>query len=168
MPLAFFLIPQTTKSFLILLNWGLLENDVTKLLLLNSRLAHNATVQEGLSPNEDPIELLKELDQKLERFNYLVVAINKTNELTKNKFSETISELISKRDVMQQKAKALSTLINSGSNIISRLSHSEIRTISTFSVAETQKQLDKISSEIRKVDTQIQELNWTTDLIEEE
>ena len=137
----------------------------TKLRSIESRLMNNAKVQEGLEPSEDPKKLIEELNQLTERFLYLVVHINKTNELTINREGKTISALIAERDALTQKHKILDNFIDAGSDLTSRISHSEIRTISTFNVAETQKILDDISKQIRVTDTKIQELNWLTELI---
>ena len=136
-----------------------------KLSILSNRLVGNAKVQEGLKPNEDPKALMRELDEKLERYEFLIVHINRTNELTKAKSGETISELIAKRDVLNESLRILSNFINAGNMLYSRLTHSEIRILPTMSIADCQKQLDKVAEKIRKIDTTIQELNWTTELI---
>ena len=104
-------------------------NAKQKLVLLNNRLMRNALVQEGLKPNEDPKDLLSELDTLLERYEYLIARINLTNMAT------------------------------------ARATRSEIRVLPTFSIANMQKQINNISEQIRKTDTEIQELNWTTDLM---
>lgn len=136
-----------------------------KLILLNNRLVNNAKIQEGLKPNEEPKDLLKELEENLDRMEYLIIHINKTNERTKNKEGKTISELIARRDVLNEKLKILGSFVNSGSLLVNRLTHSEIKILPSFSVSNTQKQVDKISAEIRRIDTAIQEMNWTTELI---
>ena len=46
---------------------------------LERRLRDNARVQEGEKPAEDPVGLLRELDESVSRFEYLISAINKTN-----------------------------------------------------------------------------------------
>ncbi len=134
-----------------------------KIEFLKSRLNNNAKVQEGCVPLEEPIELMKELDQKLERMRYLIIHINKTNELT-TKDGKTISELIATRDVLSMKLKALADFVDAGSNLVSRLSRTEIRVLPTFDVRIEQKNVDKIAADIRRIDTTIQELNWTTEL----
>ena len=136
-----------------------------KLYMLDVRLRNNARVQEGLTPNEDPKDLLKELKEDTNRYEYLIIHINKTNELTTNADGLTISSLIAKRDVLNQKLNIIRNFVNSGSEVINRVSHSEIRTIATFNVSDMQKEADKLSKELRKIDTSIQELNWTTELL---
>jgi len=46
-----------------------------------------------------------------------------------------------------------------------RYSRTEIKYISLVNVKELQKQIDKLSKEFRELDTKIQGLNWTIDLI---
>ena len=99
------------------------------------------------------------------RLEFLIVHINKTNEATKSRNGKTISELISQRDVLNEKLSIFRSFVDAGSNLVNRISHTEIRTLSTFKVVDMQKQIDKISQEIRTIDTSIQELNWTTELI---
>ena len=137
----------------------------TKINVLQSRLCNNARIQEGTEPNEKPELLLKELDEKIERLQYLIVHINKTNAMTTGKSGETIAELIAKRDVLLKKFQVLGNFIDSGNDVISRISHAEIRTLPTFKVADMQKKLDKLSQQIRQIDAGIQELNWLTELI---
>jgi len=134
-----------------------------KIEFLRSRLNNNAKVQEGCTPLENPIELMQELDQKLERMRYLIIHINKTNELT-TKDGKTISELIATRDVLTLKFKAISSFVEAGSDLVGRVSRSEIRVLPTFDVSKEQKNVDKIAADIRRIDTTIQELNWTTEL----
>lgn len=136
-----------------------------KLMMLQTRLINNSKTQEGVEPNESPKDLLKELDESTERLEFLITHINKTNEMTKNTKGATISELIAKRDILTQKYRILRLLLDNGSAVINRLTHTEIKILTTFSVTDLQKNVDKISENIRKIDTEIQGLNWTTDLL---
>ena len=136
-----------------------------KLMMLQTRLINNSKTQEGVEPNESPKDLLKELDESTERLEFLITHINKTNEMTKNTKGATISELIAKRDILTQKYRVLRLLLDNGSAVINRLTHTEIKILTTFSVTDLQKNVDKISENIRKIDTEIQGLNWTTDLL---
>lgn len=129
------------------------------------RLINNATVQEGLSPNEKPEDLLGELYEDTKRYEYLITHINMTNELTKTKGGETISSLITKRNILETTIEILRTFISAGSVSNVRLTHSEIRTVTTFNVAQMQKEVSKFSKQLREVDTSIQEMNWLTELL---
>lgn len=74
-----------------------LKNDIES---LRQRMIANAKAQEGVEPSEKPSDLLKELETKLERYEYLVVHINKTNSETV--FEEgSIADMIAKRDCLK-------------------------------------------------------------------
>jgi valyl-tRNA synthetase len=137
----------------------------TKIEMLRMRMINNAKIQEGTNPNEEPKALLKELDEKLERMEYLIKHINKTNELTKAQDGKTISEMIAEKDVLSKKLSILGSYIDSASATTTRLTHTEIKILSAFSIADMQKQIDKLSKTLRELDTKIQELNWLTELI---
>ena len=131
---------------------------------LGGRLNNNAKVQDGEKPSEDPNELLNELNKDFERLEELIARINHTNNETKSG-DVTLTDLIAKRDCLKQKIGIMRSFLNTASEKISRYSKTEIRILSTVSVSELQKELDKLSKELRETDETIQGLNWTTDLI---
>lgn len=131
---------------------------------LGGRLNNNARVQDGEKPSEDPKELLSELNKDFERLEELIARINHTNNETKSG-DVTLTDLIAKRDCLKQKIGIMRSFLNTASEKISRYSKTEIRIISTVSVSELQKELDKLSKDLRETDETIQGLNWTTDLI---
>ena len=55
--------------------------------------------------------------------------------------------------------------LNRSSEKVSRYTKTEIRILSTVSVADIQKEVDKLSKELRETDETIQGLNWTTELL---
>ncbi len=132
---------------------------------LSVRLNNNAKVQEGDAPSENPDELLGELDGCLERLEYLVARINRTNNETKCG-DETLCDLIARRDCLKERIRIMRDFLNSSSEKVTRYSKAEIKIVSTVSVAKLQKQVDKYSKQLRETDEAIQTLNWTTDLIE--
>ena len=140
--------------------------DVQKRLQqLAVRMNNNAKVQEGQKPAEDPAALLKELDALCGRMEKLVAAINLTNSRTVAD-GVSLTELLSRRDALKQRMSILRSFLDTASSKIDRYSRSEIVIESTVSVAKLQKQVDQLSKELRELDEKIQELNWTTDLIE--
>lgn len=136
-----------------------------KLAQLRNRLIINAKVQEGENPSESPIELLDELDGSIVLLEKLIRNINKTN---CNTIVDAISltDMIAKRDVLALKNSILNDLVKSASEKFERYSSSEIRIKSTIKVSDMQKEVDRISKEIRELDVGIQGLNWTTELEE--
>ncbi len=131
---------------------------------LGGRLNNNAKVQDGEKPSEDPMELLTELNKDFTRLEELIARINHTNNETKSG-DVTLTELIAKRDCLKQKIGIMRSFLDKASEKVSRYSKTEIRILSTVSVSDLQKEVDKLSKELRETDEKIQELNWTTDLI---
>ena len=131
---------------------------------LSTRLNNNAKVQEGENPSEDPKELLNELNKDFARLEELIARINKTNNETKSG-DLTLTDLIAKRDCLKQRISIMRDFLNRSSEKVSRYTKTEIRILSTVSVAEIQKEVDKLSKELRETDETIQGLNWTTELL---
>lgn len=75
---------------------------------LNSRLYRNSKVQQGRNPEEDPAELISELDGCIARLEYLIAKINICNCTTKTPDGKSITELIAKRDCLKIKNRCLS------------------------------------------------------------
>lgn len=136
-----------------------------KVYQLKSRLIANSQVQEGDTPAEDPEDLLKELDTSIKKLEDVIKLINKTNSNTYIK-NKSISDMIVERDMLKLKMSAINELVNSASNKVDRYSNKEIKIFSTINVKEKQKELDEMSKEYREIDTLLQGLNWTTDLVE--
>ena len=131
---------------------------------LSVRLGNNAKVQDGEKPSEDPGELLAELNKDFERLEELIAHINHTNNETRSG-GVTLTDLIAKRDCLKQKIDIMRNFLNAASDKVSRYSKTEIRILSTVPVSELQKDVDRLSRELRETDETIQGLNWTTDLI---
>ena len=131
---------------------------------LSGRLNNNAKVQDGEKPSEDPNELLKELNKDFERLEDLVARINRTNNETKSG-DKSLTDLIARRDCLKQKIGIMRSFLNTASEKVSRYSKTEIRILSTVSVADLQKEVDNLSKELRETDETIQGLNWTTELL---
>ena len=132
---------------------------------VRKRLTRSARVQEGEQPAENPAELLAELDRLFGRLLELVQSINRTNSATPFDGRRTISDAIAERDAVGKKRDALSQLAESASTRQDRYTKSEVKFVATVSVAELQKQADRLSKEFRELDTRLQELNWKTDIV---
>ena len=133
-----------------------LRADVQKRIAsLKERLIRNAKVQEGDVPAEDPVVLLKELEGNIIELEKLIKAINKTNSLTYIE-SESITDIIAKRDALGLKLSVLRSFIDTASEKIDRYSNKEIKILSTVNVSEKQEEVDKLSKEYRIIDTKLQ------------
>ena len=132
---------------------------------LSERLERVALVQEGMKPAEDPQELLRIQEACFQRLEYLIAAINHSNDVIEVN-GMTLTKLIAKKDVLLMKLAACKNVIRGAENNTLRARGTEIRIIPTVKTAELQAEADRISKEIRKVDNLLQETNWTRDLIE--
>lgn len=135
-----------------------------KLSELGIRLNQNAKVQEGEEPSEAPEELMAELDRIVGRLEELIAKINLTNSSTVHD-GRTITELLAHRDCLKNKIQILRNFLDNASSRVNRMTHSEIKIMSTVPVSELQKEVDALSKELRECDELIQELNWTTELL---
>ena len=137
----------------------------TKIEDLKGRLNRNILVQEGEKPAEDPKDLKKELDSCINRLEYLIAAINKTNCETKVD-GKSITELLARKDALQVKSSAYRDSVYVGSSNTDRARSTEIKIVPVIDVKAWQKETDQTAKEIRLIDNKIQETNWTTELIE--
>lgn len=136
----------------------------TRIDAMQQRLMNNARVQEGETPAEDPLALMRELDAMSARVEELIRRINLTNAETEID-GTSITAMIAHRDCLTKKAGILRNFLAAASSLTQRASRTEIVIRSTVSVADLQKQVDELSREIRVTDTKIQAANWTTELI---
>ncbi|WP_213973875.1 DIP1984 family protein [Tepidanaerobacter acetatoxydans] len=144
----------------------ILRSDLQKRIeQLKNRLRNNVMVQEGEKPSEEPGVLLEELDDCLLELTDIIKRINKTNNATKFDKEWTLADALAERDKLWEKRLVLSHITEAASVKQDRYSRTEIKYISVVNVKELQKQIDKLSKEYRELDTKIQGLNWTIDLI---
>lgn len=130
---------------------------------LEYRLTSNALVQEGENPNEKPGDLFKEFNKSLEEMEKLIVRINLTNSVEKVE-GKTLTELIAERDVLKQKIATYRNVVNEASSNTSRATRTEIKVLPTINVESFQKDIDRMSKQLRELDNKIQEANWTIEL----
>ena len=132
---------------------------------LRVRLNNNAKVQENDEPSEKPEELLNELDNNINQLKILIKQINKTNCVTVSN-GQTLADLIAERDTLTLKSNILRGFLNIAGQKVNLYSTTEIKIMSTVDVPALQKELDQLSKKIRETDTELQQANWLTELIE--
>jgi len=130
---------------------------------LEYRMSNNALVQEGEQPNEKPSELFKQYNDGLKQLEELIIRINLTNSKSKVD-GVTLTELIARRDVLKEKIDAYRSVLASASSNTSRATRTEIKVLSTINVESFQKDVDRMSKELRELDNKIQEANWKIEL----
>ena len=132
---------------------------------LRSRLEQGMLVQEGMKPVEDPKALMKSLDESIDRLEYLMAAINHSNDVTEAG-GMTLTQIIAKKDALKLKLAAYKGLAGEAASNTSRARGTEIRVLPTIKAADLQKEADRIAKATRQLDNLLQETNWTRDLIE--
>ena len=133
---------------------------------LRERLKDNAKVQEGETPAQDPVELLKEFEEVAAQTLVLIQQINRTNSQTPFENDETLADALARRDILKLRLGVVRDLVEAASVKVERYGQSEIKSYAAIDVRATQKQTDDLSKTLRELDTRVQSLNWTVDLVE--
>ncbi|HEY0321135.1 MAG TPA: DIP1984 family protein [Pyrinomonadaceae bacterium] len=133
---------------------------------LKQRIIRSAMVQEGDEPPENPLELIKELENVSNELSSLIRRINRTNSLTKFQEGMTLSDALAERDVLLLKREAYNQISLSASVRQDRYSKSEVKYKAKVNVQAIQKQIDELSKAVRELDSRIQETNWKIELME--
>ena len=112
----------------------------------------------------NPDELLSKLDDVFNKLELITKRINYTNsQIMIN--GQTLVDLILTRDAIKMKRKILTTLLDEATIKQDRYSQSEIKFVTIIDVLDIQRQIDDLAKRFRELDTQIQQLNWTHDLM---
>lgn len=134
---------------------------------LHSRLKRSARIQEGEQVPEEPQELLTELDQLVNQFSIIAAQINLTNSQTSFDDTRMLTNALAERDAIVLHRKILESTIHSATGDDDRrYRYAQIKSFSAISIRDVQAQIDTLSQRYRLLDTRIQEINWTTELIE--
>ena len=136
----------------------------TRIEQLKVRIINNVRIQEGEQPAEDPTDLMKDLDSCLKQLEELIYRINVTNMHAKSG-DKTLTQLMAERDVLTNRVQVLREVFNQASSSSERYSRSEIKYVTTIDVKAMGKQLDKLSSQLRSLDVEIQSINFATELM---
>lgn len=136
----------------------------TRIEQLKVRIINNVRIQEGEQPAEEPTDLMKDLDSCLKQLEELIYRINVTNMHAKSG-DKTLTQLMAERDVLTKRVQVLREVFNQASSSSERYSRSEIKYVTTIDVKAMGKQLDKLSSQLRTLDVEIQSINFATELM---
>jgi hypothetical protein len=136
---------------------------------LQARLQRSARVQEGDTAPENPTDLLDELTRTVAELTRLVKQINRTNAQTPFDETRTVTDALADRDALTAEYGVLIGTINfatGGGQQQYGYNASPIKQFRAINVAEVQKRADDLARQRRDLDTRIQALNWSVDLIE--
>ena len=95
----------------------------------------------------------------------LVRRINHTNASTPFEGDATLTDAIARRDAFLRARRFYSAVADAASARADRYSASEVRYVSTVDVGQLHAMADKAAKEYRELDTKIQQLNWSTELL---
>ena len=93
----------------------------------------------------------------------LIVSINRTNQETVWE-GKTLTEIIAEKDTLSMHIAALRSALDAANVRSDRYSRNEIKFVRTIDVNALQKRVDDLSRDLRQLDSQLQQANWTTDL----
>lgn len=135
---------------------------------LRARITANARYQEGEEPAEDAAALLGEAEEALGQLRDLIRRINRANARLALGADGTMTDALAARDVLrlQHSLLADAAAAASGTNSGMRQMRSELRQIAALPVAELRAAADGVAQELRELDNNIQQANWTHDLEE--
>lgn len=133
---------------------------------LKDRIMRNAKIQIDESPAEDPNELLNEYSACTEELRVLIIRINKTNSRVMFDSSKTMADVLAERDVLAMARDLHRDLAKNATITQDRYKALEVKFKPAVNVRNIQKKADMLSREFRELDVKIQELNWSTDLLD--
>lgn len=84
---------------------------------------------------------------------------------TKNSEGKTLTELMSQKDVLTMRISTLRSVFDTASSGQDRYSRSEIKMVTVIDVKALSKKIDDYSARLRKLDIEIQSLNFQTELL---
>lgn len=164
---------ESREETIMLLAEGLAQrSDAQKLLeQLTARAQAVARYQEGEPPAEDPMDLLARARGTVDQIENLVRRINKTNASTELSPGRTITDAIARRDALKVRRKLVSDIADAASGRgaglgFARALRSELRYVTDLSVGQLRSEADRLAAEFRELDMQLQQANWSTELME--
>ena len=134
---------------------------------LRERLARSARIQEGDTAPEDPMELVDEATRVIADLQTLVKQINRTNSQTQFDETRTLTDALADRDAISTEHSILTNLLTQAAGQGQpQYGYSPIKYFRTIDVAKVQKRADDLARRFRELDSRVQAMNWTVDLIE--
>lgn len=137
-----------------------------KITDLRNRIELNSVAQDGETAAEDPWELLQALDDTLAQYEKILTAINLTNSRTMTPEGSPVTELLSRRESLEKRIDALNRMAQSATQSMHRYGRNEIKWYPTISISQMRKIMDESEKQLRGLNDRLQEINWTTELIE--
>lgn len=134
--------------------------------------------EDDAAPDEQPQAILAQIHSRLDRFEYLVTSINRTNVEAHidEANEETIMEAIARRETLTRHVNGLKGALGLRGGEIhlrvnairgrSRTTKDDLKYVATMPIANIKLVYDKLAAELRKLDNDLQRANWAVDLKE--
>lgn len=134
---------------------------------LGERLARSARIQEGDTVPEKPDDLLKEATRVIGELQTLIKQINRTNAQTAFDEGRTLTDALADRDALSMERNLLTNLLaQATAQNGPQYGYSPIKYFRTIDVAKVQKRADDLARRFRELDSRVQAMNWSVDLVE--
>jgi hypothetical protein len=138
---------------------------------LKARAQAAARYQEGEEPAEDANDLLATAEEMLAELETLIRRINNTNSATLLDDGRSLTAALAQRDVLSMRYSLLSSVADagagqSGQGRMARQMRSELKVLSAVPVAGLRERANDAARQHRELDAQIQQMNWTVELLE--
>ncbi len=136
-----------------------------KNIQLFNRIKSNTMIQEGDTPAENPRDLIAEYEENMERLLFLIRKINATNNATPFDENGNVADAIARRDSLKAKIGIYRAIYESAMIRPERYSSTEIKFVRCIDAKELQNTIHQLSKQYRELDTKLQGINWTIDLV---
>jgi len=140
---------------------------------LRARAQANARYQEGEEPSEDAVALLDTALTLLDELETLIRQVNVTNSTTRLPDGRSLTAALAARDVLLLRYSLLNGVADAAAGsggqhgaFAIRQMRSELKFVTEVPVASVREQANDVARRHRELDAQIQQVNWTTDLLE--
>ena len=139
---------------------------------LRERIDGSARYQEGEKPPEDAQELIGACSSVLDELERLIRQMNRTNASSQMQDGRSISDALAERDVLRLRYSLLSGAADAASGsgrrgIFQRARASELKVVTDLDIRALRQQAADIARRTRELDAQIQQVNWTMELVEQ-
>jgi hypothetical protein len=139
---------------------------------LRARIAASARHQEGERPPENASDLIQAASGVLDDLQRLIRQINRTNSETLMPDGRRVTDALAERDVLRLRYALLTGAADAASGasqrgIVMRATRSELKVVTDLDVRDLRQRASDAARQVRELDAQIQQVNWTTELIEE-
>ena len=135
---------------------------------LGNRYVTNITVLHGKSPHEDPEILLKEINESIAQLNNLCYRINIADLTVKNSEGKTLIELVidkkSTEDSLEILRRALNEVTFGTWNEYGYTSSRDVEFDTVIDIGTVTKQVDECAEKLRKLTSEIEKLNVSTEI----